>query len=731
MPYTRVAVVQLPEDLVAHYLPEAATQLILDQCADLQGAGRSSGVLATIIDSLRRDIYELAKSQAEICLREVLRFAGHRKVDVVVFPDFLLQPGWVELLELEQRDSEIPAIVMPSFVLPRPPDAQTLQPFGERTISLSTHRVTLRAFHPEQRIDIPGGDGHVLSVVSAGSRHRSDPGLSTRLDHLQTVYGVVTAVADTKGHSRFYARVWKDGSRSKISDRRPLGAPLYQMPPGNAGINILDIDLAQQKGKWLDTGGFHTRSVTVAPLIPRGQFPEYMRLLKGKLASDYCSEWIHSEKTREVRFRTLERIRNPPRLSYTMFNQKIMEVEVATKEDEGLEELQKYAKPGDFQRLVDAILVDEPLNLPRIRSVHSALVGALRVIAKDEGRFYGDFEISLRQLQRYFGSILFATESATDLRRRSGVFYISAIFRGMMLVERAQAGSFDADQVVPDLLALLTNRARRFLAEQTEWTLDLPKEQYFYISNLRSVLAPPTVLAAQAQPIDLPFSWSAHSKFIEIDFSAELKADLVGTINKILLGLLEETPQDTTLCSYELFEDHRLLDSVVMRSRDEQENTPMSSLCSSKLQVIAGCKPARARGLPTRANSKQARLLEVPNSTHRTILEKRILAITLMLRGDRESIVLGLRLNLEAQALDLFKDKWGRYSAQRGLSVRQRRMKTVLLSARQAALRSYFERTLARFSLRPDKHWKLIPEILDCQDQLLEIENEINLLSRL
>jgi hypothetical protein len=381
MPYTRIAVAQVPADLVGRHLPAAIRELDRDLRLSTDDH-RTLELLRKLREKLTRlddNIRRMADAQGFSYVRSILSFCGSkgRNVQILIFPEIAVPASWPDVIRKLCNEHEIPLLILGSHdfgcayerngpdyhVAVDPPVVVRVRSWNE----LPAHNA-----NPPPAI---GGAGRTLVAVPARmSAAAIGPQIEGRALALRA-NGIATAVANTEGHSRFYVRSWLDDvGEGEISDDRPLGAFLYRIPAGSHAVNILDIDLAYQAGGWLDTRGFFTRPVTVAPLIPEALFPDYCCYLRELEGSPLRSEEVvRAERARQVRratMNTLKYLETNGSSEFKSLEHKIVQIEEACQRTLGIAILQRYAEPGDFQRLVDAVII------PRAETSLASLVGS-------------------------------------------------------------------------------------------------------------------------------------------------------------------------------------------------------------------------------------------------------------------------------------------------------------------------------------------------------------------
>ena len=107
----------------------------------------------------------------------------------------------------------------------------------------------------------------------------------------------------------------------------------------------------------------------------------------------------------------------------------------------------------------------------------------------------------------------------------------------------------------------------------------------------------------------------------------------------------------------------------------------------------------------------------------------RLLAMYLMLAKDPSVIKLGFRHSGDIKLLVLSMKRTERLQILQRLGQEERLQKSVSSSAAHLELDKRLGRLLGDLLDDPVQHWNLVPEILSCQDQFLEVGDEIRLLS--
>ena len=364
MPYTRVAIAQIPHDLVERSIPETLGEML--PVVETQNPKVQTLLkrLKEYMDELEKETKRVAQAQAFSHFEAVISFCGtgSRHVDILIFPDSLPNAWRSRISHLRDHHGITMIIAGAGHVFP--PSAGDLQ--GGIPVILPDHEVYVLirrwaelAIEPESP---EHGPPHMLVAISDSKTiGRTTPDLEALTLEFHARFEIPVAVSNAGGHSRFFIRHGEnDPIGGKLADAQPLGSLVYRTPPGDSAVNILDLNLMQRQGP----ENLPARCVTVAPLISEKDFPDYCRYLhEFKNPDEDMERRILNTRSQIVRQATLEKIATQrEEANHETFERKIRQVDEACSLRSGFDELQSYADSSDILRLVDAVVVPHPEN---------------------------------------------------------------------------------------------------------------------------------------------------------------------------------------------------------------------------------------------------------------------------------------------------------------------------------------------------------------------------------
>ncbi|MEM9552764.1 MAG: hypothetical protein AAGC60_00775 [Acidobacteriota bacterium] len=730
MPYTRVAVVQLPEDLRAHFLPASFRSLSLETQAATDEATKFLEQVAGKLDQLDREIHRLAEEREAACLEAIVEFARARGVDILALPQLTPRSRWIERLRRVQQQAQIPVITLgPTFFHPRGNEDRSNEPV-EHQVVLNGSSARVYCIDPRQMIPDPGDRQSGFVIVSGSSSQGIDDTLRETLHRHRVERGIASAICASfdpqvasrpaAGHgewrgSSFIARTWREQSGRCISEREPLGAPLYEVPRPSLGVNILDIDFAMQQGAWLQTDGFHTRSVTVAPIIAEEDYPEYVGWL-WQVSSTPWFQRVLSKQAQIVRRQTLSRLADDGVRGNEVLRQKLLEIDRAGGDADKLSELNRYSDPEDEQRLVDVVIVLRQAERALVGSIRESLQGLFRVLETESAAAVP------RSVVEKVQALTLEYEPSERHGTTHGVHFeptrLWRVNHDLELI-RSYIEAW-SPKPLPDLFT-------------TDHLMQWPSIGALSNEILSFVAATVDYLTAgQSTSMDMEYfaaEWSILSRLAAID-DQHLEDDFEAAG----IGPLDDVPRGET----EIVEvDLELLKRHPQSSPPAHEaaaKTPERSEAQSRLLQIVDAEHRRREAARDSLGHHAGEAVERPSPIpwlERQLIRRRALALHRMLDDRPATILLGLCDELAALMVLLVLGRRERLVRLAGLPREVR-------DARAARLRSRHERLWARLKgdvesllSDPERHWRKIPEIRKTLDKLLCTREEVNALARL